>query len=415
MRLYSTALALLAVASLSGRARGDDFAFRDGDTAVFLGDSITAAGGYIETIENYTLLRFPDRRVRFVNSGIGGDTAAGGLARLDRDVFAHEATVLVVAFGINDIGWGTKADDEHRRKFLDSIRAIVERCQAKGVRAYICSAAVTGENPDTADKGYFADMCREALDVARSLDAGAVDAQAAMREIQRQVFKANESAKTEREKSSLHVADGVHLSPLGELAMAFGILKGLGAPADVSRATIDARSARLVDAAGCEVTAVRGERGRLEFDRRDLGLPVNFGLFGALQFRFVPVPEQLNGYLLQIDNLPAGKYELSANDRKLGAFTAAQLAKGVNVASATGDPWQPGGPWDAQCSTVRELTEARHNVWQAWRNAAAYTPDTPALADLRVRTNDLISALEEAQRAAARPQTYRFSVRPIEE
>src|SRR5215472_10981200 len=88
------ALALGLLGSiLSGPARAE-FALRDGDTVVFLGDSITAARTYGKIVENYTLLRFPGRTVRFVNSGRGGDTAAGGLRRLDRDVFAHGATVL---------------------------------------------------------------------------------------------------------------------------------------------------------------------------------------------------------------------------------------------------------------------------------------------------------------------------------
>src|SRR5688572_6279218 len=103
-----------------------DFAIRDGDTVVFLGDSITAARTYGKIIENYTLLRFPDRKVRFINAGWGGDTAAGGLARLQRDVFDHGATLATVAYGINDIGWGGKADAEHRQKYLDGISGIVD-------------------------------------------------------------------------------------------------------------------------------------------------------------------------------------------------------------------------------------------------------------------------------------------------
>lgn len=87
-----------------------EFALRDGDTVVFLGDSITAARRYDRVIENYTLLRFPERKVRFINAGKGGDTMAGGLARLDRDAFARGATVLFVASGFNDIGWGVYAD-----------------------------------------------------------------------------------------------------------------------------------------------------------------------------------------------------------------------------------------------------------------------------------------------------------------
>ena len=101
------------------------FALKDGDTLVFVGDSITAARGYTKIVELYTLMRYPERRVKFWNAGQGGDTAAGAVARLERDVFAHGATVVTVAFGVNDIGWGTKADQEHKQKYLDGIRTIV--------------------------------------------------------------------------------------------------------------------------------------------------------------------------------------------------------------------------------------------------------------------------------------------------
>src|SRR5688572_11387370 len=103
LRRLSLVTLLLCCATIT---RANDFALRDGDTVVFLGDSITAARSYGKMIENYTLLRYPERKVRFINSGWGGDTAAGGLERLERDVFAHGATVLTVAYGINDIGWG---------------------------------------------------------------------------------------------------------------------------------------------------------------------------------------------------------------------------------------------------------------------------------------------------------------------
>src|SRR4051812_6463955 len=65
-RRYYTAMrnlilsALFVLISLASSARGD-FAIRDGDTVVFLGDSITAARTYGKIIENYTLLRFPER------------------------------------------------------------------------------------------------------------------------------------------------------------------------------------------------------------------------------------------------------------------------------------------------------------------------------------------------------------------
>src|SRR5437588_6456142 len=140
-----------------------DYALRDGDTVVFLGDSITAARTYGKIVENYTLLRFPGRKVRFVNFGRGGDTAAGGFKRLDRDVFAHGATVLVVAYGVNDIGWGTRADAEHERIYRDAIRGVVERCRKRQVRVFVCSAAITAEDPDKAERGFLQRMGDEGL------------------------------------------------------------------------------------------------------------------------------------------------------------------------------------------------------------------------------------------------------------
>ena len=119
LRVFVLAGAWLILAGWSSAA---DFALRDGDTVVFLGDSITAAQTYGKIVENYTLLRYPSRKVHFLNAGRGGDTAAGGLERLEKDVFNRGATVLTVAYGVNDIGWGLKANKEHRQKYQDRKR-----------------------------------------------------------------------------------------------------------------------------------------------------------------------------------------------------------------------------------------------------------------------------------------------------
>ncbi|MDB6136738.1 MAG: hypothetical protein JWM59_4981 [Verrucomicrobiales bacterium] len=189
-----------------------DFQLRDGDTVAFLGDSITAARGYTKVVEVYTLMRFPDRKVRFINAGQGGDTAFGSLERLDRDVFSKGATVVTVAFGINDIGWGTKANPESRQKYLDGIRTIITRCQERKVRPVICSPTITAEDPDTALKGYLQIMTDDGLALAKSLGADTIDLQRSMREVQRRVIEANSREKDIINHSTLHVKDGVHLS-----------------------------------------------------------------------------------------------------------------------------------------------------------------------------------------------------------
>lgn len=396
-------------------AADDGFALHDGDTVVFLGDSLTAARTYGKYIENFTLLRYPDRKLRFVNSGKGGDTAEGSLQRIDRDVFDHKPTVLFVMFGTNDIGWGMHADEEHRQRYLNAIRTIVSMCQERKLRVYVCSEPVTASDPSQSEESFLQKMCDEGMALSKSLGGEAIDVQRSMRQIQKRVWAANESIKEESKKTSMHVADGVHLNDLGQLAVAYSILKGIGASADVSSATLDFIEAKSIETKGCTVTEVVRKGDGLEFTRLDEGLPFNYGLFFAIHFRFVPVLPDLNRYMLCVKNLPTGDYAISANGRAITTLSAAQLDIGVNIATSTTNGWEPGGPWNAQADVLVPLTNARHELATANALAAAYLkPSTlpGGIAQQSVETN---MRLETTQRLIARPQSYRFAIEPARE
>ena len=77
--------------------------FSDGDTVVFLGDSITHGGRYHGFITDFYRTRYPDRKIRFVNSGIGGDSAIGAQKRLHEDVAEYRPTHVALHFGMNDV------------------------------------------------------------------------------------------------------------------------------------------------------------------------------------------------------------------------------------------------------------------------------------------------------------------------
>lgn len=78
--LKGCAAAYLLVPLLTGRCVAEPF--RDGDTVVFFGDSITHGGLYHKYIADFYRTRYPERKIRFVNSGIGGDSAAGAMKRI---------------------------------------------------------------------------------------------------------------------------------------------------------------------------------------------------------------------------------------------------------------------------------------------------------------------------------------------
>ena len=134
--------------------------------------------------------------------------------------------MVTVAYGINDIGWGMKADPEHKALYLEGIEKIVARCQERGIRVFICSPAITAETPDSAEKGFLQKMCDEGLEHAKRNGASTIDVLRTMREIQRRVVAANAKVPDAERQTKMHVADGVHLNEFGQFTMAFAILKG---------------------------------------------------------------------------------------------------------------------------------------------------------------------------------------------
>jgi len=206
----------------------------------------------------------------------------------------------------------------------------------------------------------------------------------------------------------LHAADGIHLNDLGQLAMGFVMIKGLGGPAEVSSAVIDAKPLQAVSAEGCRIEKCKREAGTLEFTRTDEGLPLNFGPLGALNFRFIPIPNELNRYMLAVRNLEPGKYDLKVDGRPVGTWTHEQLAAGINISSATPDGWIPGGPWDAQAALLKMITQSRNELAQCQKTAVYYLGPEAASEPAGVQAARINSEIEQLQRETARPRPYRF-------
>ena len=211
----------------------------------------------------------------------------------------------------------------------------------------------------------------------------------------------------------MHVSDGVHLNDLGQMAMAFAILKGLDAPADVSAATIDAGQASVVDNENCRVSNVKRAQDGLTFIRLDERLPFNFGLLWTLNEFYIPFGDDLNRYMLTVLRLPEGQYEVSAGGRALGKWSADGLAQGINIASASADPWQPGGPWEAQASALKVYTESRNNLASTRHEIGETLAANPHLGSLRHKSTSIEDALLDLQRATVQPVPVNFVIRAV--
>ncbi|MCY3017869.1 MAG: GDSL-type esterase/lipase family protein [Planctomycetota bacterium] len=135
-----TALGLMFVLAgflPAARAADETYHVQKGDVVLFLGDSITAetkywyklyyddiAKKYPELIvgekPKYNGAGFGTAGLKFVNGGLSGDIAAGGLKRLPGLLAQHKATVCVVCFGMND-------RYKDRKGYIATMKAIVQK------------------------------------------------------------------------------------------------------------------------------------------------------------------------------------------------------------------------------------------------------------------------------------------------
>ena len=88
------------------------FQLKDGETVLLIGDSITDCGrraqeaplgnGYVRIFSEWATAAHPDRRIRYVNKGIGGNRITDLKNRWKDDVLDQEFQWLTIMIGIND-------------------------------------------------------------------------------------------------------------------------------------------------------------------------------------------------------------------------------------------------------------------------------------------------------------------------
>ncbi len=100
-------------------------------TVVAFGDSIVEGynqpEGWPEMLQRDLGARFGG--VQMINAGVSGNTAANGLARVEKDVLEHNPDLVLISFGLNDMKNGEKVAD-----FTANMNALVNAIQGEGTR-----------------------------------------------------------------------------------------------------------------------------------------------------------------------------------------------------------------------------------------------------------------------------------------
>jgi lysophospholipase L1-like esterase len=91
---------------------------------VALGDSLTygwmVRKGYLDFLEEMFMEKYPRCSVTFINRGIPGDTAEGGLYRLRTDVLDEDPDCVIVQFALNDAFTGYPVE-----RFKNNVESII--------------------------------------------------------------------------------------------------------------------------------------------------------------------------------------------------------------------------------------------------------------------------------------------------
>lgn len=200
---------------------------------VALGDSITAAHTgdwpvaerWPARVEAGLGALFPNRKIRVINAGGGGNTAREGWARFEKDVAAHRPDVVLIEFGGND---ATPEPDRHVA--LDEYKRIlvvmIARCREMGAQPVLLTFPPIIDVWHCWQKEFqsqggcdryieaYRDITRK---VAVSEDVPLIDIDLALR-----------SAAARHGLTSQVMPDGVHLTQGGNLTVALAVIGGLG-------------------------------------------------------------------------------------------------------------------------------------------------------------------------------------------
>jgi hypothetical protein len=97
----------------------------NGDTFVFIGNSITHQCLYTQYVEDYYYTRYPNKRITFHNAGVSGDVAVDVLNRFDKDIAEYNPKYASVLIGMND-GRYQRMNDEILDDYTAGMLGIVD-------------------------------------------------------------------------------------------------------------------------------------------------------------------------------------------------------------------------------------------------------------------------------------------------
>jgi lysophospholipase L1-like esterase len=399
------------LAMSAARCYSQEIALHEGDRVVFYGDSITAQRLYTRFMEDFVLTRYPQLHVTFWNAGIPGDTVYGGYtgdmpARLKRDVLPHQPTMITIMLGMND-GYYMAFNQKYLDVYKEGYRQLLGALQTG-----VPTARVTLISPTPYDEvthgtefaGYNDVISRHSAfvkELAASSRCGFSD----FNEVEADLLNGGEQKN--RSLAALLIPDRIHPAEASHWVIAAALARSWRLSPIVSSVQLDAQLKKAGAVENTQISDLAFNDGTVHWTQTDNALPLPLQLDdGMIQFVLsISGLEAMDQQLLRVNGLPAARYTLEIDGKKIASFARKQLAAGVNLALyAT--------PMENQAKGVDGIEIKRTRLDEVRFLLAIEDPKTGDSAEALRALEAKDAALAEEQRTLAQPKPHRFALSP---
>ncbi len=370
----------------------DKVVLEDGDTIVLLGDSITHQCLYTQYFEDYIYTRFPEKRIRIHNAGVGGAKAWDALQRFEKDVAAYKPKYVTVLLGMND-GRYTPFNQEYFETYQKDMAQVIEKIKAIGATPVLMTPTMfdararrmnSRGNPNEASisqyngvMAYYGAWVRE---VAVRSGFGYVDMYGPLNQLTLEQRKKN--------PRFTMIKDAVHPNEPGQVVMAFAMVNDLGLPRGLSNIRIQNRQGKGMQAyaVGGKVTDLKETGEGLEFKWQADSLPWVLPENAELGVQISKLGHKLSREALEIHDLKPGFYRLTIDDQVVGTFHSAALERHIELQGNKRTPQYQQAAKVAQLNAERNSGPVRRlrgewSRFQGYARTLAAKPEDPAALD----------------------------------
>jgi len=416
----------------------EKFDLQDGDSLVFLGDSITHQCLYTQYVEDYFYTRYPHMRLKIHNAGVGGAQAWDAIDRFDRDIAAYKPKYVTILLGMND-GHYRPFHQETLDLYHTKMTELLNKLDEIGTTPILMTPTMFDSRADRLRRkrdpktvefynsvlAYFGSWLREQ---AQDRGYGFVDMYSPLNNLT--------MAERKTDPNFTMIKDAIHPGPSGQLVMAVAILNDMKVEKLVSNIniTINKKGKANGKMRRGELSNLKVLDDGIEFTALAESLPLVIPEEAAIGVKLTKLGHRYSREALEVHGLKPGKYSLTIDGEEVGQYGAQALERHIELQANSKTPQYQQAAQVAELNKQRNAGPVREKrgIWSQYQRYARVlraleaTPDDEKLKasaeDWKTKLGDVEARIASAEAKAKeledqifevnqpKPRTYRLTL-----